>query len=146
MEVMTKAKGKIEVAEDKILTFPEGLFGFEEYKTFALVDSDFEPFIWLQAINDENIAFLIIDPFLIFQEYEMDIDDDSLAKIGIKKPEDIILMTIVTIPSDGSTITANLQGPLVINKNNKNCLQVILNDNRWSTKVSIIDALQKKGV
>ena len=54
-------------------------------------------------------------------------------------------MTIVTVPSDGSPITANFQGPLVINKVNKKCMQVILNDNRWSTKVNIIESLAKKG-
>ena len=54
-------------------------------------------------------------------------------------------MTIVTVPNDGSAITANFQGPLVINKKNKQCMQVILNDNRWTTKVNIIDALNAKG-
>ena len=146
MEVMTKAKGLVDVSQERLLTIPEGLFGFENYKNFALVDSDYEPFIWLQSTDDPNLAFLIVDPFLICSSYETDIDDDSLAKIGIKNPEDIIIMTIVTVPADGSAITANFQGPLVINKNNRQCMQVILNDNRWSTKVNIIESLNKKGV
>ena len=54
-------------------------------------------------------------------------------------------MTIVTVPKDGSPITANFMGPLVINKENKKCMQVILNDNRWTTKVNIIEALNSKG-
>lgn len=145
MDVMTKAKGLVEVSQDRLLTIPEGLFGFEDYKNFALVDSDYEPFIWLQSTDEPNLAFLIVDPFLICSSYETDIDDDSLAKIGIKNPEDIIIMTIVTVPADGSAITANFQGPLVINKNNRQCMQVILNDNRWSTKVNIIESLNKKG-
>ncbi|MCR5766240.1 MAG: flagellar assembly protein FliW, partial [Treponema sp.] len=138
MDVMTKAKGLVDVSQERLLTIPEGLFGFEDYKNFALVDSDYEPFIWLQSTDEPNLAFLIVDPFLICSSYETDIDDDSLAKIGIKNPEDIIIMTIVTVPADGSAITANFQGPLVINKNNRQCMQVILNDNRWSTKVNII--------
>ena len=83
------------------------------------MDCDLEPFIWLQSCEDSNLCFLIVDPFLICSEYEADIDDESLAKIKISKPEDIILMTIVTVPHDGSAITANFQGPLVINKQNK---------------------------
>ncbi|MCR4953830.1 MAG: flagellar assembly protein FliW [Treponema sp.] len=145
MEIMSKAKGKIEVSDDRLLEIPEGLFGFEEYTKFALVDSDYEPFIWLQSTENANLAFLIVDPFLICSTYETDIDDSSLAKIGITKPEDIIIMTIVTVPHDGSAITANFQGPLVINKKNRKCMQVILNDNRWSTKVNIIEALNSKG-
>lgn len=145
MEIVTKARGKIEITEDRLLTIPEGLYGFEKYTKFALVDSDYEPFIWLQSCEDPNLAFLIIDPFLICSEYETDIDDDTLAKIGIEKPEDIIIMTIVTVPHDGSAITANFQGPLVINKKNHKCFQAILSDNRWSTKVNILDAMNAKG-
>ena len=145
MEVMTKAKGRIDIPENRILTIPEGLFGFEKYTKSALCDSDYEPFLWLQSMEDMNLAFLIVDPFLISSDYETDIDDETLAKIGIEKPEDIIIMTIVTVPNDGSAITANFQGPLVINKKNKQCMQVILNDNRWTTKVNIIDALKAKG-
>ena len=119
MEVLTKTNGVVQVQDDKILTFEEGLFGFEDYKKFALIDSEYEPFIWLQSIENQNLAFLIIDPFLVCSSYEADIDDSSLAKIGVTKPEDVVIMTIVTVPQDGSAITANFQGPLVINKQNK---------------------------
>ena len=146
MELLTKAKGKIDITEDHLITIPEGLFGFENYTKYALVDSDYEPFIWLQSCENPNLAFLIVDPFLISSIYETDIDDDTLAKIGITKPEDIIIMTIVTVPNNGAPITANFQGPIVINKKNHQCMQVILNDNRWSTKVNIIEALKSKGV
>ena len=145
MEIFSKAKGKIDVTEDRLITIPDGLFGFETYTKYALVDSDYEPFLWLQSCEDPNLAFLIVDPFLISSDYETDIDDDYLAKIGITKPEDIIIMTIVTVPHDGSPITANFQGPLVINKVNKKCVQAILSDNRWSTKVNIVEALNSKG-
>ena len=145
MELLTKTKGKIEISEDRILNIPEGLFGFEQYTKYALVDYDLEPFIWLQSCEDPNLCFLIVDPFLICSEYEADIDDESLAKIHISKPEDIILMIIVTVPHDGSAITANFQGPLVINKQNKMCIQAILTDNRWSTKVDIVKTLNSKG-
>ena len=101
MELITKARGKITVSEDHLITIPEGLFGFEQYTKYALVDSDYEPFLWLQSCEDPNLAFLIVDPFLICSEYETDIDDAALKKIGITKPEDIIIMTIVTVPHDG---------------------------------------------
>lgn len=145
MEIVTKARGKITVSEDKLIEIPDGLFGFEKYKKYALLNSDYEPFIWLQSVDEANLAFLIIDPFLISNDYETDIDDESLKKIGITKPEDIVIMCIVTVPSDGSPITANFQGPLIINKENKKCMQVIINDNKWTTKVNIIESLKKKG-
>ncbi|MCQ2586291.1 MAG: flagellar assembly protein FliW [Treponema sp.] len=145
MLIETKAKGLTEIPEDNMISVPEGIFGFEDYTKYALIDSDYEPFIWLQSTENKDVAFLIVDPFLICSTYETDIDDESLKKIGIEKPEDIIIMTIVTVPSSGQKITANFAGPIVINKNSRECMQVILNDNRWSTKVDIMEMLQKNG-
>lgn len=145
MKIITKAKGEMDIPEDNLISVPEGIFGFEDYTKYALIDSDYEPFIWLQSTENKDVAFLIVDPFLICSTYETDIDDESLSKIGIKKPEDIIIMTIVTVPSNGSKITANFAGPLVINKSSRECMQVILNDNRWSTKVDIMAMLQNNG-
>jgi len=145
MLILTKAKGEIDIPEDNMISVPEGIFGFEDFTKYALIDSDYEPFIWLQSTEDKDVAFLIVDPFLICSNYETDIDDESLKKIGITKPEDIIIMTIVTVPTNGMKITANFAGPLVINKNTRECMQVILNDNRWSTKVDIMAMLQNGG-
>lgn len=145
MEVKTKAKGIVNVEEKQLVTFPNGLLGFEKYTKFALIDSEYEPFIWLQSTEESNLAFLMIDPFLICGDYEADIDDSTLKNIGVESAEDIIIMTLVTIPKDGSAMTANFLGPIVINKKNRKCLQVILNDNRWTTKFDIVKALKKKG-
>lgn len=145
MEVKTKANGIVNVDEKQLVTFPEGLLGFEKYTKFALIDSEYEPFIWLQSTEESNLAFLMIDPFLICSDYEADIDDSALRNIGVYSAEDIIIMTLVTIPKDGSAITANFLGPVVINKKNRKCLQVILNDSRWTTKFDIVKALKQKG-
>ncbi len=144
MEVKTKSNRIVEVSEKQIVTFPNGLLGFEEYKEFALIDSEYAPFIWLQSTKESSLAFLMIDPFLICSDYEADIDDETLKSIGVESPEDLIIMTLITIPKDGSGVTANFLGPIVINKKNRKCLQVILNDNRWSTKFNIADALKEK--
>lgn len=145
MEVKTKANGIVNVDEKQLVTFPEGLLGFEKYTKFALIDSEYEPFIWLQSTEESNLAFLMIDPFLICSDYEADIDDSALRNIGVDSAEDIIIMTLVTIPKDSSAITANFLGPVVINKKNRKCLQVILNDSRWTTKFDIVKALKQKG-
>jgi flagellar assembly factor FliW len=137
MEVETKTKGRVSVTEKQIITVPDGLFGFEKYKKYALIDSDYTPFIWLQSLDESSLAFLIIDPFVICSDYEADIDDESLKKVGITLPEDIVVMAIVTVPADGTPVTANLQGPIVINRKNNQCMQVILSDSRWTTKYRI---------
>ena len=144
MLVETKMNGAKDVDEKHIITIPAGLFGFEEYTDFALIESEYEPFVWLQSLQEKNLAFLLIDPFLICEDYEADIDDRELLKIGIKDPADVMVMTVVTVPSDGSPVTANLQGPLIINKKNRRCMQAILDGTRWTTKHNIIEALKGK--
>ncbi len=144
MDVKTKSGKIISVDNEHILNFPEGLFGFELYHQYAIYDSEYPPFVWMQSIEEQNLTFLIVDPFLICNDYELDVDDKQLLKIGIKSPLDVIVMTIVTIPQEEGVVTANLQGPIIINKNTKECLQVVLNSSKWTTKHDIIKALKSK--
>lgn len=142
MDVKTKNGSIVNVDDDHILNFPEGLFGFELYHNYAIYESEYSPFMWMQSLEDQNLAFLIVDPFLICNDYELDVDDKSLSKIGINSPADVIVMAVVTVPQSGGVVTANLQGPIIINKNNKQCMQAILNTNKWTTKFDIMKALQ----
>ncbi len=145
MEVKTKTMGIVDVAEENIIEFPHGLLGFEEYKKYALIDSEYKPFLWMQSLEEPNLAFLIVDPFIIAPNYELDVDDRTLSDIDVTSAGDVIVFAIVTVPCDGGPVTANLQGPVVINRQNKKALQVILADSRWTTKYNIIRALKERG-
>lgn len=145
MKIETKCMGQVEISEEQVIEIPFGLFGFEEYTKFALVDSSYSPFNWLQSLEKSELAFLIIDPFTVCAEYETDIDDKELSKIEVTDPSQVLVMSVVTIPAEGNTITANLLGPLVINKVNHKAMQVILSDSRWTTKYSIME-LTKESV
>ena len=144
MQVQTRVMGSVDVAEEQKISVPKGLFGFEEYTDYVLIESKYKPFMWLQSLTDENLAFLVIDPFIINSEYEADIDDKELMKIGIDDPSEVIVLAVVTIPRDGGPVTANFQGPLILNRKTHECMQVILNDPRWTTKESIAEALKKR--
>ena len=100
------------------IDFPNGLFGFESYTKFSLIEAEYKPFYWLQSEQDKTLSFLVVDPFIFFDDYELDIDDNSLKSIEVKTPADVVVLTIITIPGNNGKITANLQGPLVINKTN----------------------------
>ncbi len=143
MQVKTQTLGTVEVPDSRIINFTEGLFGFEQYHKYALIDSEYKPFIWMQSVESEDLAFLLVDPFLVCSDYEIDVDDKELLKINIKKPADVIVMVIVTILNNIS-VTANLMGPIVINKKSLECLQCILADSRWTTKYNIIDNIKGK--
>jgi len=145
MRVDTKAFGLVEVDDRQKISFPEGLYGFEEYIDYVLMDAEHQPFFWLQSIKDKDIAFILINPFLFRPDYELNIPNEDLEDIGIKSPEKALIFTIVTIPPDGSAMTANLQGPLVINRENMTGKQAILSDVRWNTRHDIVAELDNTG-
>ena len=141
MKVATKAYGLIDVNEHQKISFSTGLLGFESFKDYVLLDAERQPFYWLQSLDVEQIAFVLINPFLFRPDYEMNIDNEELMPIGINDPGKALIFSIVTIPADGSPMTANLQGPLVINRDNRIGMQAILTDSRWKTKHDIIAEL-----
>ncbi|MDR3312475.1 MAG: flagellar assembly protein FliW [Spirochaetaceae bacterium] len=141
MEIITKINAKdggtVTIAEKQRFVFPEGLFGFEEFTDYALINSDYEPFLWFQSLQEPALAFLVVDPFVIRPDYEADIDDLSLGKIGITSPSQVLVLAILTVPPPPAPVTVNLQGPLVINKASNICLQAVLSDERWTTRHTV---------
>jgi flagellar assembly factor FliW len=141
VKVATKAYGTIDVDEGQRIRFPSGLFGFESLKDYVLLDAERQPFYWLQSTEVEQVAFILVNPFLFRPDYEVDIGDDELREIDISTPEKALIFSIVTIPSKGGPMTANLQGPVVINRELKTGKQAVLTDPRWMTKHDIMEEL-----
>jgi flagellar assembly factor FliW len=141
VKVTTKAYGLVEVDERQKINFPQGLFGFESYQDYVLLDAEKEPFYWLQSVDSVQTAFILVNPFLFRPDYEVNINNEELSDIGIKGPEKALIFAIVTIPADGSPMTANLQGPLVINRDTRDAKQVVLADPRWKTRHDILAEL-----
>jgi flagellar assembly factor FliW len=141
VKVKTKAYGLIDIDERQKITFSQGLFGFETFKEYVLLDAERQPFYWLQSVDCEEVAFVLINPFQFRPDYEVDIDNEELVEIGVSDPEKVLIFSIVTIPPDGSPMTANLLGPLVINRDTRQGRQVVLADPCWKTKHDVIAEL-----
>ncbi len=144
MDIQTKAMGTVAIVEKQIIELPNGFYGFEQFKTFALIDAPQKPFIWVQSTDKRDLAFLALDPFLFREDYEIDIDDSLLAPLGVSSPSDVLVFALITVPSDGTPITANLQGPLIVNRVNNKGMQVILNDPKWKTKHDLVAEMAAK--
>ena len=137
MEIKTRAMGTVSIEEKQVIHMAEGFIGFPESHSFALIDAKQQPFVWVQSTDDEGLAFLAVDPFLFRSDYEINLDDADVASLGIESPSDVLIFALVTIPHDGSPVTANLQGPLVINKRNNKAMQAVHPDPKWNTKHDI---------
>ncbi len=108
--------------------FPDGIMGFPDAKHFALVawGGEESPFSLLHCLEDESIEFVVVPPLFFFPDYEPVIDDESVERLELSTGDDAIMLAIVTVPDDPKNATANLLGPLVINRHTLKAGQVVL--------------------
>jgi flagellar assembly factor FliW len=142
MTIESKPFGPIDIDERQLLTFPRGLYGFEHLREFALLDSSRPPFFWLQSLEEPEVAFVLINPYVVRPDYVLEIPDEDLEKIGSPEPESILVFSIVTIPSTGAEITCNLQGPLLVNGKERLGHQSISLHEAYHTKHPILEEMR----
>jgi flagellar assembly factor FliW len=141
MKVLSKPYGEIEVDERQKVRFPSGLFGFEALREFVLLDATQQPFYWLQSLEEPSVAFVLIDPLMFRPDYSPDAEPEEIAEIGVASPDDLLVLAIVTIPESQKGMTANLQGPLLINRRARLGRQSISTNPRWGTRHAILEEL-----
>ncbi|MFQ5454948.1 MAG: flagellar assembly protein FliW [Nitrospirota bacterium] len=122
--------GELTVENDKAIYFSEGIIGFPWIKRYVILDHYREaPFKWLQAVDDPDVAFVIVEPSIVKPDYTPAIDKENIADIDIKDELDICILLIVTIPHrDPTKVSINLQAPIIVNVENKRAKQIVLND------------------
>ena len=145
IRVKTRPFGEIDVDERQVIIFPDGLFGFDEIKKFVLLDFQDEdsPFKWLQAFSEPELAFIIIMPNNFMSEYELVISQAEVEAVGAENIDELIVFAIVTIPSNPDDMTANLQGPVIINPKRNIGRQVISLSDRYGVRHKILDEIKK---
>ena len=147
MLINTKCFGEVDVTEDKIITFDEGLLGFEEYKRFTLLynneDGKKSNVSWLQSLDEEKLAFPVILPFLVKEDYAPIINEGVLNNLGDLNDDNTVVLITISVPKDITNMTANLRAPLVINSDMQKGYQVIVDNQDYEVKYRIYDILQK---
>lgn len=141
----TKRFGQIEIDENGILEFPEGIPGFEDIKRFVLLGSSDESslFQWLQAVDNTELAFVVVEPKRIWPDYEVDVDEDDVKMLEIDNESKVLVFSIVVVPEDVEKMTANLKAPILINTSNKKGKQIIMDNSRYDIKSYIMEGVRK---
>jgi flagellar assembly factor FliW len=139
MKFLSKVHGEIEYEEENIIVFNKGLLGLNELKKYVLLDLEgYEPFKVLQSLEDEEIALIVTSPYEFFNDYEIKLSEETVKNLKIDSPEQVEIVTTVTLNSDVEKITTNLQGPIVINTFNNNGEQIVLDSSKYKVKNPLI--------
>lgn len=144
MQIMTRAYGPVDISPEQVFEFPQGIFGFEEHVRFALLDAHQRPFFWLQSLVDPQIAFILIDPAIFRDTYDHGVGLSDLEDIGAASWEEILTFAIVTIPPGNGPMTANLQGPIFLNKKSHKGKQAISPRDEFRTKHDILQEMANR--
>lgn len=141
MKIMTTRFGEVEVKDDKVLHFPEGVIGFHSLRRFVLLGKESQLVMWLQAVDNPKIAFIVVNPFLFEPEYNPKMTEEDLQFLQVEDPNDLHILAIIVVPEDPQKMTANLLGPIVMNTKKKIGKQVILLEGNYSVKHPIVKSV-----
>jgi flagellar assembly factor FliW len=143
MIVNTLRFGPLEVPEKKLITMERPILGFESLAQFCLIEVDeIAPFLWLQSIDDESVAFMVVNPLVFFPDYRIEVNPKEIAELKVSQVESVETYVIVTIPDDSKDISANLQGPVLINTENNLAKQLVLVNSEYQVCHSLTEALE----
>jgi flagellar assembly factor FliW len=141
MLINTVNFGELEVPDDKVIIFKEGLPGFPQIHRFAILELDeLKPFQYLQALDDPPIALFVINPFAIDPTYEFRLTESDMEDVNSKNSSELAVYSVATIPDDPSQATINLMAPIVINDRDRCGKQVILHDSKYSVRHPLLNS------
>ncbi|MFH0919875.1 MAG: flagellar assembly protein FliW [Fibrobacterota bacterium] len=136
---MTDLFDNLVFKKEDILRFPEGIPGFESFTDFVLVNvPEHAPFQWLVCVSNRSLRFAVIDPMVVMPDYNPEVSKTQLQGLSLEKPEDVMLLVIITLRDNLLESTANFIGPLFINKKKMIGRQIVIDTEKYSVQERVI--------
>lgn len=147
MLVNTKHFGEIDLDDNKILTFENGILGFEDYKRYTILydneDDKRSVISWFQSIDEPTLALPVIYPTLVNNDYNPIVEDEILNSLGTLTEDNLVILLTLTVPSDLTKMTTNLKAPIIINADTRQGCQVVAENEDYVIKYNVYDIFQK---
>jgi flagellar assembly factor FliW len=151
MKVETTRFGAVEIVEEKLISFPFGLPGFDNLKSWCVLHTEGHPGVhWLQSVDDSDIALLIADPEQLFPDYDVTIQDTDLACIGVvidestTEPPPVVMRVVLSVDRLKGMVTANLRAPILIHLDQHLAVQIPLTSGNYSVRQPLPKTENKK--
>ncbi|QSS99614.1 flagellar assembly protein FliW [Pontibacillus sp. ALD_SL1] len=135
MNIQTKYFGEVEVKQEDVVYFPNGLPGFEREMEFVILPVD-ESGVYqsLQSIQSAEMSLIVANPYVFFTNYEFTLEDQTLDLLGIESPEEVSVLSVLTLREPFQETTANLQAPIIVNTRTGMAKQLILTNTSYKTR------------
>jgi flagellar assembly factor FliW len=106
--------GDVELADDAIVEFPNGLIGLRGTRYALVPHGDDGTFVWLHSMEDPDLALPLTRPWNFFADYEVELSDSEAERIGVSDPSQADVYVTVRATGAATDFTANLRAPIVI--------------------------------
>lgn len=145
MKLETKYAGEITIDHRTIITFPAGIPGFEEERSFVLIElPNMESAIFqtLQSVTTPTLAFIVVNPYMLTKDYEFKLDEATIERLQITNKEKIGVFSIVAVKDPFEQSTLNLKAPIIINHSERIGKQFIIPTDTYKTKTPLSSFIQ----
>lgn len=131
MKILTAMWGELEVADTDIYTFPKGIPGFDQESQFALIHEQDSPFIYMQSLKEQHLAFIVTDPFNFYPDYEFELPEEESEELDIQ--DTLMIRSIITLRDNIEDSSLNLLAPLIFNPERRVGKQIVLHRTSYQT-------------
>ncbi|MDF2656583.1 MAG: flagellar assembly factor FliW [Bacillota bacterium] len=137
MNINTRDFGIVQVEEDAVFVFDDGLYGFEESKQFAVferaIDDDIS-FLYLQSTDNEIPCFLVFEPWDLHPDYKPVLSPEDLRLCQVDCIDDLIFLVIANVSSTIENLSINIKSPVVLNPKTRKARQVVLKNPDYTVR------------
>jgi flagellar assembly factor FliW len=115
--------------EIPVLEMVHPFVGFPDHSRFALARLDDEGTVCdLRSVDDPAVSFVVVPPHVFFADYGPEVDDATVAMLGVEGEDDLLTLVVVTLGASAEDATANLLAPVLVNHRTRKAAQVVLDD------------------
>jgi flagellar assembly factor FliW len=142
IRVQTSRFGEITVDRERIIFMLSPFLGFPESTRFILKShSPQSPFMWLQSLDNPQLAFVVLPASFTGLDYRPEIPRQILKELLITSESERDILLILTIPKNNpQEMTANLLGPVILNSSRRLAVQVVLDPKKYDPCLRLLPA------
>ena len=139
--INTTRFGQMCIDHSRIINFPEGILGFPDEKRFVILEhKPGSPFCWLQSIDTPELAFVMMSPLLVKDDYLTGLPASERKLLEGEGAGKYALFAFVTIPrGEVQKMTINLLGPILIDVENRIGRQLVLANSGYDTRYPVFE-------